>query len=159
MLKTKWSNGLLLHRKEKKMKIGRRIYFDKQTGNVLVDTGERQGFVKPTTIEQDIQAYKALSERNDDTFDYIELEFGQYAADFAVCNGYRVNPETKQLEFSYPDPSGINPEPTYQEPLSDLVLSTQLAVAELGATIDQKAAELQMAVAELGTLINQGGNE
>src|SRR5690625_5024842 len=101
------------------MKIGRRIYYDLGTGNVLVNTGERQGFVKKTTPEQDIENYKALSERNRDTFDYIELEYGQYSRDFAECDGYRVNPETKELEFSYPDPNEDEPqEPEYQEPLS-----------------------------------------
>lgn len=83
--------------------LGRRIYYDKSTGNVLVDTGERAGFVVPTTIEQDIATYKILSKRNRETFDYIELEYSQYAQNFAACNGYRVNPETRKLEFSYPD--------------------------------------------------------
>ena len=103
-------------------KIGRRIFFDSKTGNVLINTGERQGFVKETTVEQDIENYKALSERNRDTFDYIELEYGQYSQDFAECDGYRVNPETKELEFSYPDPNEDEPqEPEYQEPLSEQV--------------------------------------
>lgn len=120
------------------MKIGRRIYYDVATGNVIVDTGERQGFVKPTTVEQDIQAYKALSERNRETFDYIELEYGQYAQDFAECNGYRVNPETKQLEFSYPDPNEPEPqEPVFQKPLSEEIAETKQAIAELTILIAQ----------------------
>lgn len=101
---------------------GRRIYFEKINGNIILITDERQGLVIPRTIEQDIQAYKALSERNRDTFDYIELEYGQYAQDFAESNGYRVNPETKELEFSYPDPNEEEPqEPVYQAPLSEEV--------------------------------------
>lgn len=119
------------------MKIGRRIYYDVATGNVIVDTGERQGFVKPTTVEQDIQAYKALSERNRETFDYIELEYGAYAQDFAECNGYRVNPETKQLEFSYPDPNEPDAPPVYQKPLSEEVEETKQAIAELSILIAQ----------------------
>lgn len=103
-------------------KIGRRIYYDKETGNVLVNIIQRQGFVKETTAEQDIETFKALSERNRDTFSYIELEYGQYAQDFAECNGYRVNPETKELEFSYPDPNEKEPEePVYQEPLTEQI--------------------------------------
>lgn len=103
-------------------KIGRRIYYDKETGNVLVNTGQRQGFVKETTIEQDIQNYKALSERNRDTFDYIELEYGQYDEDFSASNGYRINPETKELEFSYPDSENPDKEPEkddFRKPLSE----------------------------------------
>ncbi|MEK4255409.1 hypothetical protein [Ureibacillus sp. FSL K6-2830] len=102
------------------MKIGARIYYEIETGNVIVNTGERQGSVVPTTVEQDIQTYKALSERNRDTFDYIELEYGQYAQDFAESNGYRVNPETKELEFSFPNPNEEEPqELVYQKPLSE----------------------------------------
>jgi hypothetical protein len=85
-------------------KIGSKIYYDIATGNVLVDTGERQGSVIPTTIEQDISTYKSLSERNQETFDVIELEYGQYAQEFLECSGYRINPTTKEIEFNY-DPT------------------------------------------------------
>lgn len=118
------------------MQVGRRIYFDVPTGNPIVDTGERQGFVVPTTVEQDIATFKALFERNRETFDYIELEFGQYAQDFMECNGYRVNPETRRMEFSYPDPNEPVPqEPVYQTPLSVQVEAQNQAIAELSAMI------------------------
>lgn len=103
------------------MEIGRRIYFEKLTGNVLVDTGVRQGPTNPTSVEQDISIFKALSERNRDTFDYVELDYGQYVQDFAECNGYRVNPETKQIEFSYSDPNAPTEPVVYQKPLSEQV--------------------------------------
>lgn len=104
------------------MEVGRRIYYDIVTGNVVLDTGERRGSVVRTTIEHDINVYKALSERNRDTVDVIELEYGQYAQDFSESNGYRVNPETKELEFSYPDPNEEKTqEPVYQKPLSEQV--------------------------------------
>lgn len=109
--------------------IGRKIYFDIFTGEVLADTGE--GNIIRTTVEQDIKRYRTLSERNRDTFDYIELDYGQYAADFQSCNGYRVNPETKQLEFSYPDPSEPEAPPVYQKPLSEEIVETKQAIAEL----------------------------
>jgi hypothetical protein len=103
-------------------KIGRKIYYDIATGNVILDTGERKGSVLATTVEQDAVNYTALSERNGESFDVIELPFGQYRQDFAECNGYRVNPDTKTLEFSYPDPNVTEPqEPIYQAPLSEQV--------------------------------------
>ncbi|EJW14276.1 hypothetical protein M5X00_17570 [Paenibacillus alvei] len=114
------------------MKIGRRIFYDIVTGEKLVDTGERSGDVFVTTIEHDIKVYTALSERNREFFDYIELEYKQYAKDFAVSNGYRVNPITKEIEFSYPDPNQPEPEkPTYQKPLSEEVDELKQSVAEL----------------------------
>ena len=84
------------------LKIGRKIYYETETGNIIIDTGERQDAVIETTMEQDITFYTALSERNKNTFDVIKYPFGAYAKDFAESTGYRVNVETKELEFSYP---------------------------------------------------------
>lgn len=119
------------------LQIGRRIYYDKATGNVLVDTGERVGFVVPTTIEQDFQTYVALSERVPETVGVLELEYGQYAQDFAECNGYRVNPETQQIEFSYPDPNDPEAPLVYQKPLSEEIAETKQAIAELTILLAQ----------------------
>lgn len=118
-------------------KIGRRLYFEVATGNILVDTGEKIGYVVQTTVEKDIAAYKVLSERNRNTFDYIELPYGAYAQDFAECNGYRVNPETKQLEFSYPDPNQPEAPQVFRKPLTEEVEETKQAVAELALLITQ----------------------
>ncbi|MCY7485824.1 hypothetical protein [Paenibacillus alvei] len=124
------------------MKIGRRIFYDIVTGEKLVDTGERSGDVINTTVEHDIAVYRALSERNRETFDYIELEYEQNTKDFTACNGYRVNPDTKQLEFSYPDPDKPEPEkPTYRPPLSEEVERTKSRVADLELTIAEMMAQ------------------
>lgn len=113
-------------------RIGRKIYFDKSTGNVILDTGEKMGAVIETTIDQDFETYQALKERVRDTVGVIQLEYGQYADDFVQCNGYRVNPETIELEFSYPDPNATEPqEPVYRKPLSEELDETKQAVAEL----------------------------
>ena len=102
-----------------KINVGKRIYYDKITGEVILNTGDKQGVVIPMTAEQEIASYTALSERNRETFDVLELDYGEYAQDFAETNGYRINPDTKQIEFSYPDPNETEPsEPIYQEPLS-----------------------------------------
>jgi len=120
------------------MEIGRRIYFDIVTGEKLVDTGERSGDVIETTIEHDIAVYRALSERNRESFDYIQLEYGQYAEDFDSCISYRVNPSTNQLEFSYPNPNQPEPEkPAYRKPLSEEVDELKQSVAELTIMIAQ----------------------
>lgn len=118
------------------MNIGRRIYYDVKTGNVIVDLGERQGFIIETTVEQDIESIKILSELNRNSFDYIQLDVGQYVQDFAECNGYRVNPETKKLEFSYPDPNNSQPqEPVYQKPLSDQINDIRLEQAQANSEL------------------------
>ncbi|MCY9758985.1 hypothetical protein [Paenibacillus alvei] len=117
------------------MEIGRRIYFDIVTGEKLVNTGERELNVFETTIEHDVAVYKELSERNRESFDYIQLEYGQYAKDFDSCISYRVNPKTKEIEFSYPDPN--QPDPVYRKPLSEEVDELKQSVAELTIMIAQ----------------------
>lgn len=82
-------------------KIGRRIYFDKLTGNVILDKGEMQGSVVETTVEQDIMSYVALAERVRETFDVVELAFGEYQNEFITATSYRVNPTTREIEFNY----------------------------------------------------------
>jgi hypothetical protein len=84
--------------------IGRKIYFDKLTGNVLVDTGERMGAVVETTQEQDFQAYAALAERVPSTVGFLQLEHGQDADKFSQYR-YRVDPETSAIIWDLTPPT------------------------------------------------------
>jgi hypothetical protein len=121
------------------MDIGRRIYFDKQTGNVIVNTGERTGNVVETTLEQDFITYKALKEREPESVGCIEFEYGQYLTDFNTCTGYHVNLEDRSLQFSYPepvDPDNPPAEPVYQKPLSDQVTELKEQLALMQAAMD-----------------------
>lgn len=120
--------------------IGKRLYFDKITGHVFFEVNEQTHYVSVVvpTIEQDIQTFIPLTERNRETFDVLELPFGAYAQDFAESNGYRVNPETKTLEFSYPDPNEPEAPQEFRKPLSEEVeklkaedLNNKEAIAEL----------------------------
>lgn len=112
------------------MEIGKRIFFDKVTGEVILEIQPQNGII--ASVERNIEQFKVLSERNRDTFDVLDLPYGAYAEDFAQCNGYRVNPETLELEFSYPDPNATEPqESVYQKPLTEQLKETQQAVAEL----------------------------
>lgn len=78
------------------LQIGRKIYYEKTTGNVLLDTGERSGSVVETTPEQDSETYVALSERVPETVGAIQLAYGQYTDKFGVyC--YSVNTTTNEL--------------------------------------------------------------
>lgn len=120
--------------------IGRKIYYDKATGNVILDTGERSGNVVETTIEQDFATYRVLAERVPETVGVIQLEFGQYAADFAACNGYHVDVTGAEpvLVFSYPDPKDPEAPPVYQGPLSEEIVEVKQAIAELTILLAQQ---------------------
>jgi len=95
----------------------RRIFYDLTTGDKIHEIGRQGNFILPS-IDQDIATFTTLSERNRETFDVIELPYGFYNADFSTCSGYRVNPATKELEFSYPDPNEPEVEQPHRAPLS-----------------------------------------
>lgn len=104
------------------MLLGRRIYFDSTTGQVLIDLGERKGDIKPTTIEQDILSYKVLSERNRESFDYIQLEYGEFNQDFLSSNSYRINVDTRNIEFNYRNTNDDTLDiPVFQESLTEKI--------------------------------------
>jgi hypothetical protein len=65
------------------MQIGRRIYYELSTGNIIQDTGERAGSIVETTQEEDFASYVALSTRVPSSVGVIQLNYGQYADNFA----------------------------------------------------------------------------
>lgn len=107
----------------------RRVYYDTITGETILTTmavGQHSGV---RTVGEDIVTFKPLSERNRSTFDVIELSFGDYQEDFAQAASWRVDVNTRQLLFSYPDPNAPTDPQPYQQPLST-------RVAELESTIN-----------------------
>ncbi|WP_438497187.1 hypothetical protein [Paenibacillus sp. IHBB 3054] len=145
------------------MEIGTKIYYDKATGNVILNTGERAGAVVKTTREQDFASYKVLSERVEETVGLIELEYGQYATEFLESRGrIRVNPETEELEFFY-GPLDPVETPVYQKPLTEQIKdlttelsSTQMALAdnyEQLLSAQTEAVSAQLALTELYELV------
>lgn len=126
------------------MKSGRKIYCDLSTGNIIIDTAESSGWVVETTTEQDCVTYSALAERVPETVGVLKLEYGEYAEDFVVCNGYIVDigADEPALVFSYPDESREpEPESVYQPPLSQRI-----------DQLEQEQADLLFALIEGGVL-------
>ena len=117
--------------------IGKRIYFLKVDGRVVLDTGEAEGWVNPTTTEQDWEIYSELSKYNKSEVDFIELQFGEFKTEFAECTSYRVNVETKTLEFDYtpvPEPPDVPHTPTIHERVEALEKTNEeqdLLISEL----------------------------
>jgi hypothetical protein len=119
------------------MQIGRRIYYELSTGNVIQDTGERSGSVTETTSEQDFAAYVSLAERVPGTVGVIQLAYGQNAQDFAQCLGYTVDISgTPTLVFSYPDPNSPTDPPVYVKPLSEEISNLKEQLAITNSTVD-----------------------
>lgn len=125
------------------MQIGRKIYYDLETGNIIIDTGERSGSVVETTVEQDFVTYAALAERVPSTVGCLQLDYGEFAQEFAECNGYwvDVSSETPSLLFSYPNPEQPEEPFVYRKPLSEQVQEQE-----------QRLADVELALADLFTL-------
>ncbi|MGC6588014.1 hypothetical protein ACPV3A_24090 [Paenibacillus sp. Dod16] len=110
------------------MNIGAKIYFDKSTGNVILNTRDRTGDIVETTREQDFEVYVELSERVPETVEMVQLEYGAYAEDYAQGGAItRIDLETLKPLFTYRDPEPEVP----QEPRKPLTTE----VDELNTTI------------------------
>jgi len=66
------------------MQIGRKIYYELSTGNVITDTGERQGDVVETTEAQDFALYSTLQPYQQSAVGVLQLTFGQDAQNFGA---------------------------------------------------------------------------
>lgn len=100
------------------MNVGRMIFYDAITGAWIVDTGEWSNVPRAKTTDEQIATYSVLSERNRESFDVLELEYGQYAQDFALGRLIGVDIETKTPIFEYPNPENPDEPIVPEKPLS-----------------------------------------
>jgi len=124
--------------------IGHKLYYDKDTGMIIQHIWEASGeWTIETSREKDFEDFPALAERNPDSVGLLQLEYGQYAADFddvlAKKGDYRVNPETGELEFWYPDPDDPEAPPMFRKPLTQEVdeLNTTIGTILLESANDK----------------------
>lgn len=128
--------------------IGQKIYFIKNTGEILVRTAEKKGtFARQSTFEEDIAGYKILSERNSDTFDFIELEYGEYGQDFQEGELIGIDLEKRIPLFAYPNPEDPDSPIVPQKPLSVKVQELEIAQSQTNTSL-----------LELMELVLLGGN-
>jgi hypothetical protein len=101
--------------------IGRKIYYNKLTGQIIFDTGERTGTnIRDTTIEEDYQYVFELQNQNREITGVLQLKAGEFIEEFNDCIGYRVNPETIQLEFTFREDGSIE-EPIFEKPYKEQI--------------------------------------
>lgn len=113
-----------MNEQEPKNKIGMKVYYDLNSGNVIVITPESAGIVVETTREQDFKLYKVLDDKVSESVGMIQLEHGEYSLDRAEGGVIeRVDLETLRPLFSYP--GSITQEPqfpsiSFSDKVSDL---------------------------------------
>ena len=147
--------------------IGRKIYYELATGDVVLITEEKQGLnAANTTKEQDFAMYSPLQVRDPETIDFIQLEYGQYAADIQVARAVHMDPETRELQFEYPE--YVPPLTTQLENQSLIAENTALrerveqqetAMLEMtmvAAQQEQRADLTEQAIIELSMVIGGG---
>lgn len=139
--------------------IGFKIYYEKPTGNVVLTIPENSNDnAVPTSKEQDFAMYSVLQARNPEAIDFIQLEFGQYQADFQTARSWKVDIETEQIIFEYPvfsTPLTVPVEQLRQEneALKEENKTLMLALVESVEAQQQDKLESQLAVAELVELL------
>lgn len=127
------------------MPVYRKIYYEKASGQILHHQSfDNDNYVR-VTFEQDYQAIISLNSRAFDTIGLVEFERDNFDQDFAESNGNRVNPETLELEFSYPDPNNPEAPQEFVKPLTE-------QIEEVRNDMDTAILELTMVIAM------QGGN-
>jgi hypothetical protein len=86
------------------MDTGRKIYFKKATGEILYDTGEKQGDVVATSFNDDYAAIPQLKQLAKTEIDFIALEFGERRDEFQNIGKMTVDTAKKTLMI-YQKPS------------------------------------------------------
>lgn len=128
------------------MEIGKRIFYDTTTGGVLVNTGERSGYVVVTSPQDDIKVYKELADRVEGTYSWVDFTYGAHREEESLGGIIvRIDLETKKPVFKYPDPSGNPPIETVENPFD--------MIRELQAKVDLQDAYLVELTMYLDSLI------
>ncbi|KGE16232.1 hypothetical protein [Paenibacillus wynnii] len=133
------------------MEIGRRVYFDKTSGTIVQITGERSGDVEEITIEREFELYVSLSERVRDTVDVISVDYGAYAQDFIEGRLTGIDPNKKELLFSYPDPETPG---EFTPPQPALSIQVTLLKAQVLAQSD-RSDFMEELIAEMALMVYQ----
>jgi len=143
--------------------IGFKIYYEIETGDVILTIPEKNNFgAVETTKEQDFIMFDVLQARNPETIDFIQLEFGQYQSDFQTARSWKVDLETEQIIFEYPvfsTPLTVQIEQLRQEneAVKEENKTLMLALAESVEAQHQDQIENQLAVVELVELLTTKG--
>ena len=117
------------------MNIGRRLYYELSTGNVLLDTGERSGSVVETTLEQDFASYAALVERLPSTIGVMSLPYGQDREKFGIY-AYHVDTELGEIVWDL-------------TPMQREKVARQLTLEEKQAELDNRVSATESAILAL----------
>ncbi|PAE21956.1 hypothetical protein [Robertmurraya siralis] len=116
-----------------------KIYYDKVTGEVLFD--QAYNYVPVLNFDNDYANLTSLKQRTKESIALLVLRDGEYAQSFQEGTLIKVDPETQELTFEYPNPENpeepIIPNKPFEEQLAETIaysveLDFRLTKLELG---------------------------
>ena len=122
--------------------VGKRIFFLKDTGVVILKIDEMEGWVNEPekefdkALEEAYKYYAELKKYNKEQVDFIDLKWGEYKTEFAECTSFKIDVATRKPVFEYgekPNPPEVPIKPSLHERVGDL---------ELGAEATQEALDM-----------------
>ena len=122
--------------------VGKRIFFLKDTGVVILKIDEMEGWVNEPekefdkALEEAYKYYAELKKYNKEQVDFIDLKWGEYKTEFAECTSFKIDVATRKPVFEYgekPNPPEVPVTPSLHERVGDL---------ELGAEATQEALDM-----------------
>jgi len=78
-----------------------KIYYEINSSNIILITSECQGNIVVKTKKEDMKLYLQLQKYREDEIDFIELPYGTLGSTFNNVKSYKINAETKSLDFVY----------------------------------------------------------
>lgn len=148
------------------MEKGRRLFANKITGALILDTGEFDDIPTISTVDEDFATYPILKEFNREAVIVVDLAYEELKQDFREGRLMGIDPLTKELLFSYLDPSTpgipIPPQPSLSlqvKELADIIAKQSLTADDIykNTNIDQSTLEelIYLKVAQLDYFCNK----
>ena len=81
------------------MEVGRKIYYNKVTGDIIWDKGEMQDGVRETTFEEDKEYFPL--DILEEEIDFIQLQFGELRQEFKTYKSCKVDVTSKTMIFEF----------------------------------------------------------
>lgn len=139
--------------------IGTKIYYLKNNGNIILETGDMQGYVEETSFKQDYDNYAELKKYDREAIGCIQLAYGELHSllEKNKANSYKVDvsSEPHKLVFEWidydtgkPAPPPKTMEELIKEEADKVRLEYAIAVAELTEKVEKDKIELSTAIVE-----------
>lgn len=109
--------------------VGKRIFFLKDTGVVILKIDEMEGWVNEhekdfdKALEEAYKYYAELKKYNKEQVDFIDLKWGEYKTEFAECTSFKIDVATRKPVFEYgekPNPPEVPQTPSLHERVGKL---------------------------------------